>query len=88
MSADKRNAKLAAYERAVKAARAVQAREVMPLIGPLLDAWEEVPNDMRSLIADQCPQLAHYLSKIDDAMQADIGRITATESASQKGSTE
>lgn len=60
------------YQKAVKKARAVQARQVMPLIGPLLDAWDDVPNDIRSLLEEQAPALASYLCKIEDAMCADI----------------
>lgn len=56
------------YDAALRVARTKQARRVMPLIGPLLDAWEEVPNDLRSLLVDQCPTLASNLSKIEDAM--------------------
>ena len=62
------------YNEILAKARAKQAQGVMPLIGPLLDAWDEVPNDFRSLIVDQCPSLAHHLSKIDDAMGVDIGK--------------
>lgn len=61
------------YEDDLRKARAVQARQVMPLIGPLLDAWDAVPNDLRSLIQEQAPSLAAHLCKLEDAMCADIG---------------
>jgi hypothetical protein len=44
--------------------RADQAKRVMPLIGPLLDAWECVPNDFRSSMDDECPKLTDYLDRI------------------------
>jgi hypothetical protein len=60
------------YDRVLALARAVQVRQVMPLIGPLLDAWDELPNDLRGLLQEQAPTLCEYLYKIDDAMCADI----------------
>lgn len=60
------------YERVLKKARAVQAKQVMPLIGPLLDAWEEVPNDVKSGLREDCPMLCGYLDTIETAMGVDI----------------
>ena len=60
------------YERILAKARAVQIKQVMPLIGPLLDAWEAVPNDLRVLLQEQAPDLCHFLCKVEDAMCADI----------------
>jgi len=50
--------------------RKEQAQRVMPLIGPLLDAWEAVPGDLRSEIKEFAPQLAEHLNHIFDAMEA------------------
>lgn len=41
----------------------------MPIIGPLLDAWEAVPNDLRFEIEEQAGELAGCLSEIEDAME-------------------
>jgi hypothetical protein len=46
--------------------RSAQNKAVMPLIGPLLDAWECIPNDQRS----ELPELAKVLNAIDRAMEA------------------
>lgn len=64
--------KLESYWAMVEKARAVQAKQTMPLIGPLLDAWDEVPNDIKSLIEEQAPSLANHLDKVAEAMCADI----------------
>lgn len=61
------------YDSIVKRARAVQAKQVMPLIGPLLDAWEGVSNDTKSLLHEECPTLYKYLNEIEEGMCADIG---------------
>lgn len=42
--------------------RREQAQRVMPLIGGLLDAWEQMPNDLRSDLDEQCPMLSHLSS--------------------------
>lgn len=49
--------------------RKAQAAAVMPIIGPLLDAWEAVPNDLRFEIEEHAGELAGYLSEIEDAME-------------------
>ncbi|HET9285767.1 MAG TPA: hypothetical protein VFR24_27770 [Candidatus Angelobacter sp.] len=49
--------------------RRKQREAVMPLIGPLLDAWEAVPNDFRSMIDDECPALATILDRIWQKME-------------------
>lgn len=51
--------------------RAEQSAAVMPLIGPLLDAWCEVPLDLRSYIQDESPELARLLDEIDEAIEDD-----------------
>ena len=53
-------------------ARAVQARQVMPLIGPLLDAWDELNNDTKGVLKEDAPTLCQYLDKLEEAMWADI----------------
>lgn len=49
--------------------RVAQFKAVMLLIGPLLDAWEGVPNDLKSLIEEQAVSLHQYLEKIACAME-------------------
>lgn len=44
--------------------RREQAQRVMPLIGPLLDAWDALTRDER----DEVPNLAAYIRKIRAAM--------------------
>ncbi|MBK5958065.1 hypothetical protein CCR97_08020 [Rhodoplanes elegans] len=53
------------------ALRAEQAARVMPLIGPLLDAWDGLPNDIRSLVRDEHPELGTHLNQIAAAVEGD-----------------
>jgi hypothetical protein len=50
-------------------ARRRQRRTVMDLIGPLLDAWEDIPNDIKSDLREHCTPLCHYLDRINEAME-------------------
>jgi len=52
-----------------RAARERQQREVMELIGPLLDAWEDIPNDIKGDLREHCTPLCHYLDRINEAME-------------------
>lgn len=45
--------------------RAQQARRVMPEVGPLLDAWDQVPNDIKG----ELEALGEILARIDDGME-------------------
>ncbi|MCP4020107.1 MAG: hypothetical protein GY750_16995, partial [Lentisphaerae bacterium] len=54
------------YER--QALREQQARDVMPQIGPLLDAWEGLPNDTRHDLCEESPALANAVRLIEEAM--------------------
>jgi len=49
--------------------RKAQAKAVMPMIGPMLDAWEGVPNDVRGYMKEQCPELGCWLDDISAAME-------------------
>lgn len=51
--------------------RRAQARRVMPLIGPLLDAWENTDNDTKSTLRSEYPVLCDYLDKIEAGMNLD-----------------
>lgn len=55
----------------VEQARAIQAKQVMPLIGPLLDAWDDLMNDTRGAWREECPVLCSYLDKLNTAMEVD-----------------
>jgi hypothetical protein len=50
------------------ALRSAQSNAVMPLIGPLLDAWEAIPNDILSL--DEMVGAAEVIAQIESAMEA------------------
>jgi len=47
--------------------RKEQSRNVMPLIGGLLDAWDELPNDVKS--DPELNRLAKNIQRIDIAME-------------------
>lgn len=49
--------------------RKAQAREVMPLIGPLLDAFEQIPNDVLGMeeLAELCVAIEAINSAMEDA---------------------
>jgi len=47
--------------------REEQSRNVMPLIGQLLDAWDELPNDVKS--DPELNRLAKNIQGIDIAME-------------------
>lgn len=49
--------------------RKAQAKAVMPLIGPLLDAFEGLPNDFRSEMEEHAESLVQYLTDIESAME-------------------
>ena len=44
-----------------------QTRKVMPLIGPLLDAWDGTPNDIKS--DDGIANVREIIAQIDAAME-------------------
>ena len=45
-----------------------QAKAVMPMIGPLLDAWDDLPNDVKD--DPELEHLATHINLINDAMEA------------------
>ena len=52
---------------AIASVRARQSRKVMPIIGPLLDAWEGLPNDIACL--PELKQIRRYIQRIYVAME-------------------
>lgn len=48
-------------------ARLTQAKAVMPMIGPLLDAWDGIPNDVKS--DEEMSELRKHLNAIAYAME-------------------
>lgn len=52
--------------------RIMQAKSVMPMIGPLIDAWDGASNDLKDAIRDEEPTLAEYLDKIAEEMESSI----------------
>ena len=53
-----------------KTIRLKQAKDVMPLIGGLLDAWDNLPNDVKS--DPELEKLSKHIQKIDDAMEGKL----------------
>jgi len=51
----------------VSSERRRQTKAVMPLIGPLLDCWDELPNDVKS--EPELEGLAEWINKINDGME-------------------
>jgi hypothetical protein len=49
------------------ALRETQSKAVMPLIGPLLDAWDGLANDMLAL--EELAPVAELMAQIDSAME-------------------
>lgn len=47
--------------------RARQSRRAMPLIGPLLDRWDELPNDVKC--DEELEKVAAVIERIDAAME-------------------
>ena len=50
--------------------RKEQSNRVMPMIGKLLDVWDDLPNDVKS--DPELNHLAKQINKIDFAMEEDI----------------
>jgi len=46
-----------------------QVMAVMPLIGGLLDAWDDLPNDVSC--DPELELVAEYIQRINDAMEGD-----------------
>ena len=51
----------------VERLRKAQSRIVMPMIGPLLDAWEQLPNDVSQM--DELAALKNHIEQIWNAME-------------------
>jgi hypothetical protein len=45
-----------------------QAKLVMPMIGPLLDAWQGLPNDISE--DEELVSIAEWMEKINEAMES------------------
>lgn len=60
---------LHAVRRERQGLRIVQSKAVMPLIGPLLDAWEGIANDAKDVLREEQPALCDYLDRISAAME-------------------
>lgn len=63
----------------IKGLRIVQAKAVMPMIGPLLDAWEQLPTDERANLREVAPELCRRLDLIDNAMENSVSSEEANE---------
>jgi hypothetical protein len=49
--------------------RRKQAFAVMDEIGPLLDAWESIPNDVKSQLEEEALDFCHYMRRIYRAVE-------------------
>jgi len=58
-------------EAKIKACRDEQASRVMPLIGGLLDAWDDLPNDIKE--DAEILHFAEHVEAIDNAMEQAAG---------------
>jgi len=47
--------------------RKKQAEAVIPMIGPLLEAWDALPNDVKS--DPELERLSRHIEKVDSAME-------------------
>jgi hypothetical protein len=59
---------LHAVKREHQAGRIVQAKKVMPLIGPLLDAWDAISNDTKGIVEYES-DIGEIIGKINAAME-------------------
>ena len=51
--------------------QAEQAEKVMPCIGPLLDAYESLPNDLAASLCIDAPELTNCLLKLQTAVYSE-----------------
>lgn len=49
--------------------RARQSKRVMAVVPGLLDAWEAIPNDVKSDLRENAPTLARQLDALDRAVE-------------------
>ena len=49
--------------------RRKQAFAVMDEIGPLLDAWESIPNDVKGQLEEEALEFCHYMRRIYRAVE-------------------
>ena len=60
---------MSAVEKERDQLRKAQADAVMPMVGPMIDAWLDVPNDVRDYMKEQCPTLGCWLDDISAALE-------------------
>ena len=73
----------------VEVLRAQQTLDVMPMIGPLLDSWDGVPNDTKGVIGEDAPDLVKALGEISRAMDGNVrSEALSTTLASAQPSTQ
>jgi|HubBroStandDraft_1064217.scaffolds.fasta_scaffold871742_1 hypothetical protein len=52
--------------------RRKQAFAVMDEIGPLLDAWESIPGDVKSQLEEEALDFCHYMRRIYLAVDGEV----------------
>lgn len=51
--------------------RRKQSTRAMRVIGPLLDAFEALPNDVKDMIEEDAPELFEHIHELNEAMEAE-----------------
>lgn len=60
-------------ERDLERLRAQQSKRVMKRVGPLLDEYDGLPNDVRGYIKQQAPGFIREMSKLQRAVEGNSG---------------
>lgn len=58
-------------EKGIEFLRKKQAERVMPLVGAMLDCWENTPNDTLASLEQDVPHLCSLIHAIQDAVCGD-----------------
>lgn len=58
-------------ERNLEILRKQQAERVMPVVGAILDAWENTSNDEKAMFEKEYPHLAELIRDLNDAVEKD-----------------
>lgn len=60
-----------AIERGLEKLRRKQAERVMPIVGALLDAWDNTPNDTRQALENEYPHLCGLIEDLREAAEGE-----------------
>lgn len=73
MPSDRRDAAHEAIQRDLEQLQQEQAARAMPLIGPLLDAYTGLANDVKGGLEEDAPKLVRYLDELLTAVEGNHG---------------